>query len=74
MSTITDYANAAAWKHDNASGIRFFQDPKRAKKLKIDVILVGSFAMVWPDALGDCPSLERLEAWVAEWKTAVQKP
>ena len=68
---MLDYAYAAAWKHGNAPGIRFFENPARPAKLGItNAVPLGDFAVVWPESLGSPPTLEKLEQWVAEWKVS----
>ena len=81
---MLDYAHAAGWKHDNAPGIRFFENPVRPAKLGYDeqgcvklavtVAKLGTegneFAIVWPQKLGSVPTIEQLEQWVQEWRAA----
>ena len=81
---MLDYAHAAAWKHGNAPGIRFFENPARPGRLGyteekcaeigVTVARVGDFAIVWPQKLGPVPTIEQLEQWTQEWRAATSQP
>lgn len=77
---ITEIAIAAAWKHNTTPGLRFFENPARPARLGytdekcaelgVTVARVSDFAIVWPTKLGPVPTIEQLQEWVTEWKSA----